>query len=1110
MIQLLLGLPLVLGFALCSSHSRAVDAVVEHDLSVRIHPQQQSLHVIDNITLPVGAARELEFSLHTGLHPKTTSRGVKLTRLNTTDDALRQQFKVHLPELMNSFTIVYEGEIFHPLQTFGKEQARGYKSTPGLISAEGVYLAGGSYWFAAFEAYPYLRFNMRVESPAGWKTVSQGQGSSQTVQDGMAIDNWKTRSPQEEIYLIAAPFTEYNRQSGNITAQVFLRQPDAKLSAKYLEATHRYVTMYEELLGPYPYSKFALVENFWETGFGMPSFTLLGSRVIRLPFILNSSYPHEILHNWWGNGVYVDYARGNWSEGLTTYLADHLIKQQQGQAVEYRLQSLQKYRDYAAANRDFPLVEFRGRHSSATEAVGYGKTLMMFNMLRQQIGDDLFVKSLQQFYRDYQFKIASFDDLRVTFEKVGGIKLDQFFRQWTDRTGAPDLGLHGTSKVETTTDGYQVSFRLKQSQPGEAYHLEIPVTFTLQGNEKAKQTVVTMSQKDQQFDMQFESRPLRIDVDPEFDLFRKLAVEETPPAFTQVFGARSLLVVLPGAAEPPLRTAWESFAEKLSMMGPEHADIKWDHELSLLPNKAVIILGWENRFSHELKSLPGDYEVTIHKDGLNIGNTRIPRDDHSVALTTRYQNNDHTPRAFIATDLADALPGLARKLPHYHKYSYLAFSGEEPENTHKGRWPVSRSPMTVLLEGHANRGELAKRPALIESESDFDAERMTQTIRALTSEVMRGRGFAEPGLEEAANYIAQAFREAGLQPAGDHPGSYFQTWSDQGGDPARSVLLRNVVGVIPGSHSTLKQENVVIGAHYDHLGTGWPDVRNGNLGQIHYGADDNASGIAVMLELARVLVDKMNPDRNILFVAFSGEEAGRKGSAYYTKHQQEFPVSKSIGMVNLDTVGRLGNNSVLVLGGGSASEWPHIFRGVGFVTGISISMVSEDLDASDHVSFHEAGVPAIQLFSGVNADYHRPTDTAEKIDSAGLVKIARVSKEVLDYLAARPQSLSSNLPQANNSGRAPTSGARKVSLGSIPDFTFDGDGYRLDGVVADSPAAIAGLKKGDIIVRLDDTEIHGLRDVSAVLKTMTVDQSIVITYLRQGQLATAQATLISR
>ena len=173
-----------------------------------------------------------------------------------------------------------------------------------------------------------------------------------------------------------------------------LRTPDQALADRYLDATAQYIEMYRGLLGPYPYSKFALVENFWETGYGMPSFTLLGEQVIRFPFILTSSYPHELLHNWWGNSVFVDFAGGNWCEGLTAYLADHLFAEQRGQGAEHRRAILQRVTSYVTPANDFPLSKFEGRYNAATEAVGYGKAAMVWNMLREKVGDARFVDAL--------------------------------------------------------------------------------------------------------------------------------------------------------------------------------------------------------------------------------------------------------------------------------------------------------------------------------------------------------------------------------------------------------------------------------------------------------------------------------------------------------------------------------------------------------------------------------------------------------------------------------------------------------------------------------------------------------------------------------------------
>ena len=228
--------------------------------------------------------------------------------------------------------------------------------------------------------------------------------------DGTPAGRW-TRSTSS-----AARCTSSRTAPGRSRRSSTCTNADASIAGKYLAATAQYIEMYRSLIGPYPYGKFALVENFWETGYGMPTFTLLGPQVIRFPFIINSSYPHEILHNWWGNSVFVDYGTGNWCEGLTAYLADHLIQEQRGAAAEYRRSTLQKYRDYVRTGRDFPLAEFRERYSAATEAVGYGKALMGYHALRLHIGDEAFRATFARFYREFKGRRATFRDI----QRIGG------------------------------------------------------------------------------------------------------------------------------------------------------------------------------------------------------------------------------------------------------------------------------------------------------------------------------------------------------------------------------------------------------------------------------------------------------------------------------------------------------------------------------------------------------------------------------------------------------------------------------------------------------------------------------------------------------------------
>jgi len=215
-------------------------------------------------------------------------------------------------------------------------------------------------------------------------------------------------------------------------------------------------------------------------------------------------------------------------------------------------------------------------------------------------------------------------------------------------------------------------------------------------------------------------------------------------------------------------------------------------------------------------------------------------------------------------------------------------------------------------------------------------------------------------------------------------------------------------------------------------------------------------------------------------------------------------------MINLDTVGRLEKKKLLILGTDSARAWDHIFRGAGFVTGVEIETVSGELDSSDQKSFQRAGVPAVQLFSGPHTDYHRPTDTIEKIDPDGLQKVASVVKEALEYLAGREGPLSSNLQEDPGGTVLLEKSSRKVSLGTVPDYAFQGEGYRLSGVVPGSPADSVGLKEGDIIVRIDGDVIHSLRDVSDSLKSLKPGDRIVITFMREEKEMTAEADVVAR
>ncbi len=1102
-------------FVLCSGVVFAT-VPLHHQLEVELYPAQNSLEVVDTLTIQAGQNNNvLVFKLHKALKIKSievSGNAVPITRVGhgvSVSGVSWVAYQLIMPPEGGTAQIAYAGQIGHDVSA----EKRSFSETPGLIHSGGTYLAATSLWYPYFSD-ELITFGLHITVPGDWEAISQGERKKHTKSVTETQVVWEERAPQDEIFLIAGPYQEYTQRQGQIEAMVFLRDADSTLAQKYLETTGQYVSMYTELLGPYPYKKFALVENFWESGYGMPSFTLLGPSIIRFPFILHSSFPHEILHNWWGNGVYVDYQQGNWAEGLTAYLADHLIKEQRGKGVVERRNVLQKYSDYVNDGQDFPLSEFRSRHSSVTEAIGYGKTLMLFHMLRQKMGDNRFVHALRILYQDYAFKRASYSDLEQIFSTTHGSSLESFFSQWVDQSGAPELHLANT-QVITQANGYELRLNIEQKQPGLAYRLNVPVSVTLEGVNAAFQTVVQLTDAENEVSIHLPERPIQVDIDSEFDVFRRLNSREIPAALSQAFGSQQVLLVLPEAASKELTKGYLAMAKAWQKSQNENWQIVYDIELTRLPkDRTVWLFGWENRFLSEFKQSLPENQVDLSATSVRLGDTLLTKSEHSVILTARYVNNPEQTLLWVGSNRADALPGLTRKLPHYRKHSYLGFSGTEPSNMAKGQWRVTTSPLSQSLPGlrtasQTNTATMKARLPLASLPPLFSQHRMLQTISILADEKLAGRGLGSTGLDEAANYIASAFKEAGLK-------TTFQEWEEAIEGKPGLTKLKNVIAVIPGSDPLLAGQSVVIGAHYDHLGHGWPDVHAGDEGKIHFGADDNASGIAVMLELARNMAKSSKPKRSIIFVAFSAEEAGRLGSRYYVQHSDPYPVEKIIAMLNLDTVGRLGDNDITVFGTGTASEWAHIFRGTGFVTGYGVNSVKHDAGFSDQKSFHEVGVPAVQFFGSVHADFHRPSDTIDKIDSEGLLKMATVLKETVAYLAERPEALHASDAIKKNRNKAvqfsqstPKKG-RKVSLGTIPDFNYNGVGVRITGVVPNSPAALAGLLEGDVLHSLDSIELKDLAIYAKALRSLAVGTKVILGWNRDGKAMNQELELAPR
>ena len=1096
--------------------------VLEHHLYVSVDPAQSAITVTDSIFN--FETDEAEFTLNAALFPELKSDKSTITLLEQgiaaedigmdRDDAgdgnsLKvNKWKIKRKKNSGVFVIRYGGEISSPVEQSEENYQRGFSESPGIIDNAGVYLAGSTRWIPLFLQSDRVIFTLSTALPAGWKTVSQGTRIREIAGDEKHNDTWRCDKPQEEIFLIAAAFTEYNFPLENgVEAMAFLRTPDEGLANRYLEVTGQYMYMYEEMIGPYPYSKFALVENFWETGYGMPSFTLLGEKIIRFPFILHSSYPHELLHNWWGNGVYVDFATGNWCEGLTAYMADHLIKEQRGQGDAYRRSTLQKFTNVVTPENDFPLYEFISRHNASSEAIGYGKSLMMWHMLRMMTGDKQFLKGLSDFYEGHKFRPASFDDIRKSMEAVTGTGLEPFFLQWTTRTGAPRIVI---DKAEVNSFGgrYRVFLSLSQIQEDDAFTVDIPIMIATENGPET--FFVNMGEKSANYQFNLSSKPLKLAVDPQYDVFRYLDVKEVPPAWSKMLASKDNLVIIPASADAKQSEIYRHFLDAWQASDKDKYEVVEDTVLNALPaDRTVWIIGFENKFAAAADQAVKPYQSSLAGDSVNYEGKEVPKANHTFVMTAFNPGNENYSMAFIALDNEKAIPGLVRKLPHYGKYSYLAFEGDEPVNVAKGQWPVLNSPMVRIFDP-VGENIVMKEPgkALGELKPVYSASEMMKTVNFLASEELKGRGLGTPELNQAAEYIAGKFKSYGLQPMGD---SYFQEFSHT--FPGKGeIKMKNVVAVIPGTDPGLKDSPVVLSAHYDHLGMGWPDVRKGNEGKIHYGADDNASGVAIMLELARSLSKTLKPARTVIFVAFTGEEAGLIGSRYFVEHLKDYYKGHVIADVNLDTDGRLFDKKLMVINAGSAKEWKFVFMGTDYTTGVKTEIIPQELDASDQVAFIEKGIPAVQLFTGPTEDYHRPSDTADKLDPAGMVKVATVAGEVVVYLAGRkePFEFTGKAGGAAKPSGKPAGEARRASTGSVPDFAYGGKGVKISSVMPDSPAEKAGMREGDIITAFDGEMVTDLKSYSEILKRHQPGDTVKVVLLRDGSEMEVTLTLGER
>jgi Tol biopolymer transport system component len=396
---------------------------------------------------------------------------------------------------------------------------------------------------------------------------------------------------------------------------------------------------------------------------------------------------------------------------------------------------------------------------------------------------------------------------------------------------------------------------------------------------------------------------------------------------------------------------------------------------------------------------------------------------------------------------------------------------------------------------------------------DLSGDVADMTGRYLADDALEGRLAGSEGAACAAEFIAYAFRRLGLAPGGTD-GTYFQDV------PLASVVNphapggtgRNVIAVLPGTDRRMAEEYVVVGAHFDHLGMGGMNSLARGEEAIHNGADDNASGVAALLRVAEELAVGPRPGRPVVFMAFTGEESGLLGSSHWIK-EPTVTLENVVAMLNMDMVGRLSQNGLVVYGTGTTAEWESIVGPEIERLGIAeSSYVPDGYGASDQTAFYMRDIPVLHFFTNTHSDYHRPEDDWDRIDVEGIHTVASLVAAVTRDVGSRARlavipDVGAPEPSEGDEAQSPGYGAY---LGTIPDFSPVDYGVLLGGVREGSPADQAGLRQGDIIVGLGGMEVADLYGLTDALRAHRPGDTVTLEWLRDGERMSAETTLAAR
>ncbi len=640
----------------------AAEEKLHHDLDLTLDPQASTLQVTDRI----------EVSGHTKLALKLAP-GLDLAEALINGEGVEPSSEngvlwIELPKGKGSEVLLSYGGVL------SSDDSRGGLSP--LLANEGGFLPYGLGWLAnGGSEDDSVTYQLTVSAPAPYQVVATGAMIEEAAKDGEYRATFAASRPSEPPSVFAGEFRIDERDHRGLRLRTYFPADQQQLADLYLDQAASYIDLFEDRIGDYPYDGFSMIAAPLPVGLGFPGLTYISSRILRMPFMQTRSLAHEILHNWWANGVYVDYGEGNWAEGLTTYMADYALAEAEGpaEAEEMRLGWL---RDFSAlpAERDQPLAAFRSKGHDADQVIGYNKVALVLHMLKQEIGEAAFSRGIKAFWTAHRFNSAAWSDIQASFEAETGRDLDAFFYPWLTTKGAPKLSLD-RAEVRNMDGGFELDLAVSSDRPD--YDLLVPVQIeTEAGLEQASLRVRDGVGADV---IETKARPVAIGIDQQHELFRHLAADEAPPILRDVtFDQEALTVVATNGRQDAEAIAKELAGRTLS--GGVRQVALDDASIAQSP---VMLIG-----------LAKDVGAALSK----IGVEPIPEalKDRGTARSWVTKRDDAPPVLVVEAADDEALAALMRPLPHYGRNSFLVFEGQTM--VQKGVWPSGDNALTKRFD----------------------------------------------------------------------------------------------------------------------------------------------------------------------------------------------------------------------------------------------------------------------------------------------------------------------------------------------------------------------------------------------------------------------------